>query len=101
MADAATLLLSLQMPWQRLPLRHFAVLINRIMKGRNMLAYITTLADEELDAVAAGASVKWTGSATATGLTKADIVGTTTIKAETTKTSEASSVTFSYEVTTA
>jgi len=66
-----------------------------------MLAYITTLTDEELDAVAAGATVKWTGNITATGLTKADIVGTTTIKAETTKTSEAASVGFEYAVTTA
>jgi hypothetical protein len=56
---------------------------------RNMLAYITTLTDEELDAVAAGATVTWRTSATATGLTKASINVSTKASATTTKTSEA------------
>jgi hypothetical protein len=53
-----------------------------------MLAYITTLTDEELDAVAAGATVTWNTQATATGLTKATINVSTTVSATTTKTSE-------------
>jgi len=66
-----------------------------------MLSYMTTLTDEELDAVAAGATVKVDVTATATGLTKADITGTETLKAETTKTGEAASATTSFTVTTA
>jgi hypothetical protein len=66
-----------------------------------MLEYITILTEEELDAVAAGASLKVDINTTATGLTKADIVGTETLKAVTTKTSEASSSTVNYTVTTA
>jgi len=66
-----------------------------------MLAYMTTLTDEELDAVAAGASVSVKVEATAAGLTKADIVGTEKLTATTTKTGEAASATTIFTVTTA
>ena len=66
-----------------------------------MLAFVVELNDEELDAVAAGATVSVTTSATATGLTAADIKSTTTATATTTKTSEAGSLTSTTKVTTA
>ena len=66
-----------------------------------MLEFITDLTDDELEAVAAGATVRWSGSVAGTGLTKADIVGTTKTTAETTKTNESASVAFEYTVTTA
>jgi len=66
-----------------------------------MQAHITILTDEELDAVAAGAKVSWSGNVTATGLNQADVTGTTTIRAATTKTTEEASVEFGYSVTTA
>jgi hypothetical protein len=53
-----------------------------------MLAYITTLTDEELDAVAAGATVSFNNQFKATGLTLASIKVTTTASATTTKTTE-------------
>jgi hypothetical protein len=53
-----------------------------------MLAYTRTLTDEELDAVAAGATATWNTQTTATGLTKATINVSTTASATTTKTSE-------------
>jgi hypothetical protein len=51
-------------------------------------AHITTLTDDELDAVAAGASIAWKTEATATGLTLASISVSTTASATTTKTTE-------------
>jgi hypothetical protein len=66
-----------------------------------MLEFVTTLIDEELDAVAAGASVSFTLSATARGLTQADIVGRVTANAETTKTTEAADGEAELTVTTA
>ena len=65
-----------------------------------MQAHITILTDEELDAVAAGAKVSWSGKLSAAGLNTADVTGTTTITATTTKTDEAASVRFEYSVTT-
>jgi hypothetical protein len=53
-----------------------------------MLAYITTMTDEELDAVAAGASVSATSTFNASGLTLASIKVTTTASATTTKATE-------------
>ena len=66
-----------------------------------MLAHVTILTDEELDAVAAGATVKFNGKLTATGLTKADTVATTNATAKTTKTTEDATADFMYSVTTA
>ncbi len=63
--------------------------------------FIMELSDEELDFVAGGASVNFTFNAKATGLTKADIKGNINSSATTTKTSEASSVDGSFEITTA
>jgi len=51
-------------------------------------AHITTLTDDELDAVAAGALTKFDFAATATGLTKAVVDVKVRGIAETTKTSE-------------
>jgi len=82
-------------PPQRLPVRQPQTGVS------NVLEFITTLTDEELDAVAAGANVTFTVEATATGLTQADIVSTTKITATTTKAGEAASVTSSTTVTTA
>ena len=66
-----------------------------------MLDFITSLTDEELDAVAAGATASVTVEATAIGLTKAEVLGTQTVAAETTKTGEAAVAVTSFTVTTA
>ena len=60
----------------------------RTMEPSMLNVHITTLTDEELDAVAAGATSKWSTTATATGLTVAKISVTTAASADTDKTSE-------------